>query len=261
MDKEERDRALFNRIAASYAKKDSLPSTTAARRSKLLFALGPVLSRGNLGTIVDVGCGAGGPATVLRGRYERYFGIDHSPKLINEAKKLHEDNPLTQFIAGNIKERPLNGPVADLILCDGALHHMTELDRVMSSLAALARPAAFLILIEPYRGNPLVTMMRQVRKGMDRSYSQDQASFSREELQLLLAPLNLDDLRFRWQGFFSTPFAEVPFSPQALFSPLSRLAAAADQQLQEHWPRLMKSLAFNIVASGRFPPEVRVDSK
>lgn len=252
--REEGDQALFDRIAARYARKDILPSSALARREKLLFALAPLLeASGDLGTVVDVGCGAGGPAAHLRGLYRRYIGIDHAHGLIAEARRIHAGNSRVEFVAGNIKEQILPRRIADLILCDGALHHMTELELVMRSLAAIARPGAFIIAIEPQRANPLIAVMRGLRKRLDRAYARDQVSFSRDDLQGLFSRQGIYELCFRWQGLFSTPFAEVPFSPQALAVSLGRLAGTIDHELQKRAPGLMKRLAFNIVVSGRFP--------
>lgn len=254
MSREQRDQALFDRIAARYARKDSLASSSAHRREKLFFALAPLLERnGDLGTVVDVGCGAGGPSVYLRGRYQRYIGIDYSQELIAAARHLHRDNSQAEFIAANIKEPGLPAHVADLVLCDGALHHMTGLDQVMKALAGIAKPGAFIVAIEPLRSNPLIAGMRRLRGWLDRSYSRDQISFSRDDLEALFAEIGVADIRFRWQGFFSTPFAEMPLAPQFLFVPLGRLAAMLDRRLQAHLPGVMRRLAFNIVASGRFP--------
>lgn len=254
MNNERRDRALFDRIASRYARKDSRASSARVRREKLLFALAPLLEKSNdLGTVVDVGCGAGGPAAYLRGHYQRYIGIDYSREMIAAARLLHRGNPQAEFVAGNIKERTLPARVADLVLCDGALHHMTDLDLVMKALAGIAKPGAFIVAIEPQRSNPFIAGMRRLRGLLDRSYSRDQVAFSRADLQALFSKIGVTEPLFRFQGFFSTPFAEIPLAPQAVFAPLGRLAGALDNRLQRNLPALMGRLAFNIVASGRFP--------
>ncbi len=225
MNREQRDRALFDSIAARYARKDSLPSSAAARRGKLFFALAPLLEKsGDLGTVVDAGCGAGGPAAYLRGRYRRYIGIDHSPQLIAAARALHGDNPQAEFIAGNIKDGSLPARVADLVLCDGALHHMTNLDLVMRALAGIAKPGAFIVAIEPQAANPLIAGMRRLRRLLDRSYSQEQVPFSQADLLALFSGIGISELNFRWQGFFPlrSPKCRWPrryFSPRSLAWP------------------------------------------
>jgi len=254
MSRERRDQELFDRIARRYARKDSCASSALARRNKLFSALKPILEKsGTLGTMVDVGCGIGGPAKYLAGRYERYIGIDHSPELIELARACHGDNPRAEFIAANIKSEGLPSRVADVVLSDGALHHMSELDKVLESLGRIAKPGAFIVVIEPQNANPLIAVMRGARKLLDPAYSRDQASFSWEDLRCLFLSAGISDIAVDYQGFFSTPFAEVVLFPQAVFIPLSRLAGALDRWLQGKLPVALKKMSFNIVVSGHFP--------
>jgi SAM-dependent methyltransferase len=254
MSREQEDKTLFDRIAKKYARKDANDSSALARKSKLISALKPVLDRTrNLGTVVDIGCGAGGPAKYLAGFYEHYIGIDQSEELIKAARDLHRDNPRADFIAANIKAEGLPRQVADVVLSDGALHHMSELDKVMGSLSRIAKPGAFFIAIEPQNTNPVIMGMRWLRGRLDPAYSLEQVFFSPKDLQNLFANAGLSVPVIDYQGFFSTPFAEVVLVPQALFVPFSRLASAVDRWLQVHLPPAVKKISFNIVATGRFP--------
>ena len=71
-EREQADRALFDRIAPHYAQKDVVASSALARQRQLLAAIETVLhQREDLGTVVDVGCGAGAPARYLAGYYAR----------------------------------------------------------------------------------------------------------------------------------------------------------------------------------------------
>jgi len=254
MTREQRDKTLFNRIASKYAWKDSSVSSALARKNKLISVLKPVLAvRPNLGTIVDIGCGVGGPAKYLVGYYERYIGIDYSEELIEAAKIFNLGNPKAEFIAASIKSKDLSQNVADVVLSDGALHHMTELDVVMESLARIAKPGAFVVVIEPQNANPLIRGMRWLRGFLDSTYSREQIFFSQGDLRNLFSVAGITDLSFDYQGFFSTPFAEVVMAPQALAIPFSRLASSMDRWLQINLPAVMKKFSFNIVAIGRFP--------
>ncbi len=256
MTREERDKALFNKIAGNYARKDSCRSSALARRSKLTSILKPVLAmRPNLGTLVDIGCGVGGPAKYLAGNYERYIGIDHSEELIAAARIFNLGNPKADFIAASVKSKELPQNVADVILADGALHHMTELATVMASLARIAKPGAFVVAIEPQNANPFIRGMRWLRGFLDPTYSREQIFFSQGDLRDLFSGAGITDLSFAYQGFFSTPFAEVVMAPQALAVPFSQLASFLDRWLQENLPAAMKRISFNIVATGRFPEQ------
>lgn len=254
MTREQRDKSLFNQIAGRYARKESSASSALARKSKLLSIMKPVLAvRPNLGTIVDIGCGIGGPANYLAGHYDRYIGIDHSDELIAAAKLFNQNNPKAEFITASIKSQELSRNIADVILSDGALHHMTELDLVMKSLVGIAKPGAFIVAIEPQNANPFIRGMRWVRGFLDSTYSREQLFFSREYLRDLFSAAGITDLAVDYQGFFSTPFAEVVMVPQALFIPLSRRASSLDRWLQGNLPPALKKFSFNIVVTGRFP--------
>lgn len=247
------DQALFDTIAKQYARKDSIASSSLARRTQLLSAIQPVLvDQPNMGTIVEIGCGVGASAQYLMGRYERYIGIDQSEAMIEAARLFNQSNPRATFLVGNARAPDLEPNVADTILSSGALHHMTELDQVMESLVRIARPGAYLVVIEPQNGNPLFQLMRWVRGKMDPSYSSDQIYFSEHDLTDLFTGHGIDDLSIDFQGFLSTPFAQVVLFPQTLSTPLSRAASHIDPWLASSLPGSLKRLSFNIVIIGRF---------
>jgi SAM-dependent methyltransferase len=253
MTREQTDRALFNEIAYSYAQKDSVPSSSLARKAQLLSALTLILKRiSYLGTVVEIGCGVGAPALYLSGRYERYVGIDQSEGMIEAARAFNRNTPQTEFIAVNVKSETLPRNVADVILSVGALHHMTPLDEVMVSLNRIARPGAFLVAIEPQNSNPLIQMMRWIRGIIDPSYSQEQIFFSTDELKNLFTRHSITEIEIDFQGFLTPPFAQVIIPPQFLTVPLVRLAIGIDRWLHAHLPTGLRRLSFNVVVIGRF---------
>ena len=252
MTREQADRDLFDRIARRYARKDVVASSSLARKSQLLTAIKPLLDESpNLGTIVDVGCGVGAPARYLAGHYERYIGVDQSEEMIEAAVAFNLDNPKAEFIARNIKSSDLQD-VADVVLSDGALHHITELDEAMDALVRIAKPGAFLVVREPQNGNPLLQAMRWMRGIVDPSYSREQVFFSEGDLRELCSNHGVTDISVEFQGFLSTPFAQVVIHPQFLSVPLSRAAISADRWLDAYLPGPLKKLSFNIVVVGRF---------
>lgn len=253
MSREDRDQALFDRIATRYARKDVVMSSALARRNQLLAALQPVLSQtASLGTIVEIGCGIGAPAKYLAGHYENYIGVDQSEELIKTAVSFNHNIPHTHFIAANIKTADIPPKTADLILSDGALHHMSDLEAVMACLHQIAKPGAWLVAREPQNGNPLIQFLRWARGRLDGDYSTEQTFFSEAAIRNLYQRHGLTQLQIEFQGFFIPPFAQVILNPQAISVPLSRLAHWSDTQLHRYLPRFLKKLSFNIVAIGRF---------
>lgn len=253
IEKEQRDQALFDQIAAHYARKDVIESSKLARRSQLLTAMTPIFAQTpHLGTVVDVGCGVGAPAAYISGRYDKYIGIDQSPEMINAAQIFNRDQPQAEFMAANVKTAVLPPHTADIILSIGALHHMTGLDEVIDKLAELAKPGAKCVVIEPQNGNPIIQLMRWIRGKVDKGYSTEQIFFSEQELVSLLTRNGVDDLEIAYQGFLTPPFAQVILNPQALFVPLSRLAVRIDNWLARHLRGPLQKLSFNIVLIGTF---------
>jgi SAM-dependent methyltransferase len=254
MSREQKDRLLFNGIANNYSKKDLILSSSLAREAQLNFALARYLENNqSLGTIVDIGCGIGAPARYLSGCYDHYIGIDQSVALIDCAKNFYRDFTNTSFYAENIKATKIESNVADFILSIGALHHMSELDKVFEKLVNIAKPDAIMIIIEPQSGNPVINLMRWIRGWVDKEYSREQISFSETNLKKLLDRHCLTDIKFTYQGYLSTPFAQVIVSSNIAIVTLSKWAIKLDQLLQSHLKGKLRKMSFNIIVTAKFP--------
>ncbi len=250
-DVEERDRRLFNRIADEYFKKDMLPSSSLARRLRL----NQTLRRAGLqrqSKIMEVGCGGGFSARYLQGSYSGYLGIDYSEKLITYAKD-HSDMPNASFRVLNINDLEPEYNSFDIIFMIGVLHHMHNMDRVIGKLRNHLRCGGVLAVNEPQRINPIITLLRGVRKKTDAGYSKDQKELTAKDLMNAFKNAGYFNIRAYPQGLFSTPFAEVPLNPQFIMHPLSGLACRADQVLEEFFSRYLKWLSWNIVVIGTKP--------
>ena len=254
MTRENRDQLLFDAIATQYARKDIALSSALARKNQLATAMRLIpQENGQWGTIVDVGCGIGAPAKYLHGQYQRYIGIDQSPEMIEAAIVFNRDHPQATFLADNIKETQLPRNTADVILSVGALHHMSDLDKVMESLAAIAKPGAALVVIEPQNANPLIQMMRWIRGLIDKGYSREQVFFSEAELADLFNRHGISHMQIRYEGYVTTPFAQVIASSNAVLAAFSKLAIQVDNWLQNHLRGPLQRLSFNIIITGLFP--------
>ena len=256
IDIEESDKQLFDRISKKYALKDIVESSSGPRRYQLMFAIGPVLKKlSSINTIVEIACGLGASSKYLLGNYEKYIGIDYSKKLIEKASEFYKDNLKAEFIAENVKNVSASqvGPrSADVILAVGALHHMTDLDGVIKSLANIAKPRAYFIGIEPNSANPIIQIMRWIWARVNTSYSKDQIFFSKRGLHDLMEKNNFKDIELEYQGFFTPPFAQVVINPQLISMPLSKAAIFIDKELDKFFPGFLKFLSWNIVIRAKF---------
>ena len=134
-DIEKKDRELFNNIADEYARKDIIKSTSLARKDITLRAVKKIISENkSLGTVLDVGCGAGTQAFHLNGLYEHYIGVDYAEKLIEVGKEITKNLDNVTLLDCNIKNLAIENNSVDTILIVGGLHHMTNLKRYLMFL-------------------------------------------------------------------------------------------------------------------------------
>lgn len=230
--------------------RDVIPSTRIARQFSIVNALRNVK---NVGILVDVGCGIAPTALYMDGKFTKFIGIDLSPEMIRVGREMTRDIKNVELIAKNIKDVEL-AEKADTVFLNGALHHMTELDQVVASLISLAKPGAMFVAREPQNGNPIIQILRWIRKKIDKSYSEDQVFFSESDLESLLKRHGFSDISFRYQGFISTPFAQVPLNPQWLFRWFSKISVFLETCFFEKiCIGFFKKLSWDFVVSARFP--------
>jgi len=251
------DQQLFDNIAKNYAKKDLVKSTAIVRKHKLVTALDFLLSTGkSLGTVLDIGCGVGAPGWHLEELYDKYIGLDHSEKLIEQAE-LYKKNDRSHFIVGDVinLDTETTGEKADLVLAVGVLHHLTDPDALMKSLKTVAKPGAHFVAIEPHRMNPFVQFLRMIRKKIDSSYSSDQYFFKPVELIDLLQRNGLEETSYKYHGFFATPFGEVILKPQWLFANIAKLTVSIDSFLDKVLPQFIKRMSWCVIVRATFPKQ------
>ena len=244
----ERDRALFDRIASGYARKDLSPAAQLARRQRLDQTL-LHLPRPKGLDMLEVGCGAGFAADYLEGRYKSYLGVDYSAELIRFAKQENRRKG-AEFICMDV-EALTSERQFDTIFMIGVLHHLEKPLEVMQQLRRLLRPGGVLVVNEPQRGNPVVGMARKLRKKFDSGYSEDQREYSPAELVSLFGEAGYTEVGAFPQGVLSTPFAEIVMPFQKIAKNVAILSCAADRWLESHDNAVTRKVAWNVVVQGR----------
>ncbi len=251
LERERKDRELFDRISQTYAEKDVYPPSRYARRFLIESLFDLLEQRTGLRprNLFDMGCGVGAAANYLRGRYDRYIGVDYAEELIRIGRQRY-DFPGVALYSQNIKDLDLAGFTPDFIFGNGVLHHVDDLPAVMQTLRELGGPGTHYGFIEPQSGNPFIQLLRRLRKQVDPAYSEDQVFFTRSELRKLFEKHGFEVVEVWHQGYFSTPIAQVMLKPKALFMPYARAAVWLDRLIQR---RLSSPLAWNLLVIAKRP--------
>ncbi len=245
--RDERDRALFDRIAEKYAKKDLHPTSRLARKQRLTQTL-RVAGGPSSKSVLEVGCGAGFSVSYLQGDYQSYRGLDYSAELIKIAQDRFGQEAsfdAVDFHAFQTDER------FDLIFMIGVLHHMVDMQSIVDKCATLLKEDGWLVVNEPQPDNPIINRLRSVRARVDSTYSEEQDELRGSELAALFEKAGLKNIRQRPQGMASTPFAEVVLSPALLSLPVCWLANQFDLCAESLAPGLIRSLTWNVVVAGQ----------
>lgn len=243
-----RDRALFDRIASNYARKDLYEPSRIARQARLRRTV-DLTEYGCDADILEVGCGAGFAAQYLRGHFATYTGIDHSNEMIAFASQMAA-GPDVAFHSVDLYEwQPKKA--YDVIFAVGVLHHMPDIPTAMSLMCSMLKPGGHLVVNEPQPANPVFHWLRKLRASVDASYSSEQEELEESALVNYFDDAGFENIRTRAQGLLSTPFAEVTLRPGAIAHPLSALACRIDSWLEDQFPAILKAVAWNIIVTGR----------
>ena len=245
--REQGDRALFDAIGQRYAAKDLVASARLARKLRLERTLSSI-PIGPESVILEIGCGAGFAASYLAGRYRKYVGVDHSPVLIEQARRMNGSS-CAEFVAASWRDFSTDIRF-DVVIMIGVLHHLAEPAGALARCVELLAPGGVIVVNEPHPGNPLVSVARLLRTRIDGDYSDDQQELSRDAIVGLFRDSGLHEIRVRPQGVVSTPFAEVPMRPAWLFMPLAWLACAIDSGLEGCCSRFLFRLSWNLIVTG-----------
>lgn len=253
-DRASRDRALFDRIAANYARKDLYEPSRMARQARLRRTI-DLTGQGPDVDILEIGCGAGFAAQYLRGRFGTYTGIDYSDELIAFASRLEAANDVVFHNVDLYEWQP--DKTFDVIFAIGVLHHMPDIPRAMSAMWSMLEPGGHLVVNEPQPANIVFHALRKLRAKVDTSYSSEQEELEESALIGYFDDAGFEDIRTRAQGLLSTPFAEVILRPRALACPMSALACRVDAWLEDHFQPVLKAVAWNIIVTGRRAERIR----
>ncbi|MGY1594158.1 class I SAM-dependent methyltransferase [Geodermatophilus sp. SYSU D00965] len=114
------------------------------------------------GRVLEVGCGTGTLLRELATRHpaRTFVGVEPLPNYVDYARRRAEAAGLdnVRFVVGTGETLTDAVPAgsADLVISVDALHHVTDLDRVLAQVRAVSSPSARWRAMEPNRVHPYV---------------------------------------------------------------------------------------------------------
>jgi len=158
---EEEVRRTYDRIALTYDKK---------RKEKLIYndynevpAMLSFLRNIRGKKILDLGCGSGIYAKILKQRGAKVYGIDISPKMIELAKK---NVRKVDFKVGTVYKLPYNSETFDIVLASLVVHYFSNLNKALREIRRVLKKNGVFIFSSD---NPVVNITRRM-KGKPRKY-------------------------------------------------------------------------------------------
>jgi 2-polyprenyl-3-methyl-5-hydroxy-6-metoxy-1,4-benzoquinol methylase len=246
-----KDKNLFNEIAAKYFLKDVYPVSSKARKFQLLSLVDLYISetqREENGVILELGCGVGASSKYLENFYNKYIGIDYSEEFIGIAKK-HFANNRRSFHCTNIKNYKNNFEEVDFIFGVGVLHHVNNIEEVLSNLKEIGNKRTVFGFIEPQASNPIFQTLRRLRMLLDRDYSSEQIYFKKDKIVKIFETNGFEIMKIKYQGYFTVPFAQIIIKPSILFKPIVNVLIHVDKFIQNHFNN---RFSWNIIWIARF---------
>ncbi|MHA1200435.1 MAG: class I SAM-dependent methyltransferase [Candidatus Heimdallarchaeaceae archaeon] len=135
--------------ADSYDKPSSQPRTTPIKAIEMTT---PYLEENNV--VLDYGCATGKRTNVLAENVKEVWGIDISPKMIEEASRRASDNSIenVQYMHATIFDERLETGSFDAIVAYSVLHLVDDLDNVIQRINELLKPGGVFISETPSLG-------------------------------------------------------------------------------------------------------------
>lgn len=103
-------------------------------------------------TVLDVACGGGIVACAFAPYVRRAVGIDLTPAMLAQARRLAADRKLTNvtFESGDAASLPFPDATFNITVSRFSLHHMPEPVAVLREMARVAAPQARVVVVDMY---------------------------------------------------------------------------------------------------------------
>lgn len=101
-------------------------------------------------SVLEIGVGTGGLLTELATRAARLIGVDHSPAMLDEARRRLNDNGLNsiELRLGEMSHLPLPDGGVGCVVCNMVLHHAADPAAVLAEIRRVLAPGGILLLAD-----------------------------------------------------------------------------------------------------------------
>ncbi len=166
MDKYKETEDFFNKNANSYA-----TSKSHANDDDLKILINSLNLKDNY-TGLDIATGTGFTAIELAKHIKRVIAIDITDNMINEAKKLANQNSLDNigFINENAEHMEFNDSYFDVITCRRAAHHFHDKNKVMKESCRVLKNNGLFGIDDMTTYNRSIDTLNDLEKIRDRSH-------------------------------------------------------------------------------------------
>jgi len=142
-DKRQAVESMFDRIAPSYDRMNTLLSMGAHRRWKRLAVEAAGVHTGSL--VVDLACGTGDLACEALARGARVIGVDVSESMLERARRRV---PRGSFLRADAEKLPFTDGSVDAVVCGFALRNFVSIEPVLEECARVLKQGANIAIVE-----------------------------------------------------------------------------------------------------------------
>ena len=138
-------------------------------------------------TILEIGIGTGGLLTELAGIASKVIGVDHSPAMLEEARRRLETGGIkdVELRLGEMSHLPLPDNSVDCVVANMVLHHAADPADVLAEIRRVLAPGGFLLLAD---------LARHEREAAREQLADQWLGFEQGELEAWLAVAEFADV-------------------------------------------------------------------
>ena len=144
-------------------------------------------------TLLEVGVGTGALLPLLAGRAPRVIGVDHSPAMLDEARRrLAADGEQgVELRLGEMTHLPLSDGDAGCVVANMVLHHAADPLAVLREICRVLKPRGAVVLAD---------LARHEREWAREQLADQWLGFEVEELQGWLKMAGFENIEVQWVG-------------------------------------------------------------